>query len=28
VMVEEKPSVKSFASERFLYAGEVHAIRE
>jgi hypothetical protein len=28
VMIEEQPAVKLFAPERFLYAVEVHAIRE
>jgi hypothetical protein len=27
VVIEEKPAVKLFAAERFLYAIEVHAIR-
>ena len=28
VMVEKQPSVNFFSSKRFLYAAEIHAIRE
>jgi hypothetical protein len=28
MMIEEQPPIKLFSSERFLYAFEIHAIRE
>jgi hypothetical protein len=28
VMIEEQPAVNPFATQSFLYSGQVHAIRE